>query len=126
MRTTRFVFPGLTLLVALAASAARAPGQGAGDGLLKAVTLYASFDEDLRADFGGGERSLSTRSNHPTEKGKFVFEKGFDAKAFRVAKGKGVAGGCLEATDVLPRNGRIFFPAKGNLAFKKGGWGGSV
>ena len=27
---------------------------------------------------------------------------------------------------MLPRNGRIFFPAKGNLAFKKGGWGGSM
>ena len=27
---------------------------------------------------------------------------------------------------MLPRNGRIFFPAKGNLAFKKGGWGGAV
>ena len=26
---------------------------------------------------------------------------------------------------MLPRNGRIFFPAKGNLAYKKGGWGGA-
>src|SRR5262249_26993368 len=52
--------------------------------------------------------------------------KGFDGKVFRIAKGKGIHGGALEATDVLPRNGRIFFPAKGNLAFKKGGWGGAV
>jgi hypothetical protein len=26
----------------------------------------------------------------------------------------------------LPRNGRIFFPAKGNIAFKPGGWSGAV
>src|SRR5207237_3596931 len=41
-------------------------------------------------------------------------------------KDKGVHGGALEAVDVLPRNGRIYFPAKGNLAYKKGGWGGAL
>ncbi len=94
--------------------------------LRKAVTLYASFDEGLKADFGGGDLTFSTRFNHPTEKGKFVVEKGIAGKAFRIAKGKGVRGGAMECVDVLPRNGRIFFPGKGNLAFKKGGWGGSV
>ncbi len=28
--------------------------------------------------------------------------------------------------DVLPKNGRIFVPAKGNIAYKADGWGGSV
>ena len=28
--------------------------------------------------------------------------------------------------DVLDKNGRIFYPAKGNIAFKKDGWSGSV
>jgi hypothetical protein len=96
------------------------------DDLRKSVTLYASFDEALRADFGGGELTFSTRSNHPTEKGKFVFRKGLDTKAFRIARGKGIHGGALECVDVLPRNGRIFFPARGNIAFKKGGWGASL
>ena len=32
----------------------------------------------------------------------------------------------MEALDLLPRNGRIFFPAKGNIAYQKGGWAGSV
>ncbi len=91
----------------------------------KAVTLYASFDEKIDADFGGGERTLSTRSGAPG-KGPYTFTKGFDAKAFRSAPGKGIAGGALEAVDVLPNHGRIFFPAKGNIAFKKGGWGGAV
>jgi lysophospholipase L1-like esterase len=94
--------------------------------LRKAVSLYASFDEEPRGDAGGGDLSLSTRFNSKTEKGKFVFKKGFDAKAFRVAKGKGIHGGALECTAVLPDNGRIFFPAKGNLAYSKGGWGGAV
>lgn len=94
-------------------------------GLRKAVTFYASFDESPRGDFGGGELTLSTRFSEDN-KTKFTFEKGFDSKVFRVAAGKGVAGGALEASDVLPRNGRIFFPAKGNIAFRKGGWGGAV
>ncbi len=90
----------------------------------KAVSFYASFDDEVAADFATGGKTLSTRSNHPTEKGQFVFEKGFDPKVFRIAKG--IQGGALEVVDVLPRNGRVFFPVSGNLAFKKGGWGGAV
>jgi formylglycine-generating enzyme required for sulfatase activity len=92
----------------------------------KAVTFYASFDESPKADVGGGELTLRTRFNDEKEKGKFVFENKFDDKVFRVAKGKGVAGGALEATDVLPRNGRVFYPLKGNIAFKKDGWDGAL
>lgn len=98
---------------------------GAAD-LLKAVTFYASFDTAVKGDFSGGELTLSTRSNHKTEQGVFVFEKGFPEKAFRIAPGKGISGGALEAVDVLPDNGRIFFPAKGNIAYKKGGWSGAL
>jgi hypothetical protein len=94
--------------------------------VLRGVTLYASFDEKVAADVAGGERGLSTRSNHATEKGKFVFTKGIPEKAFRVAAGKGIHGGALECVDTLPNNGRIFFPAKGNVAFNKDGWAGSV
>ncbi len=92
----------------------------------KAVTLYASFDDAVEADAGGGTLTLSTRFNHPKEKGQFLFEKGCNEKVFRIAKGKGIHGGALEAVDVLPNNGRIFFPAKGNIGFKPGGWGGAV
>jgi hypothetical protein len=116
---------GVWLAVLLAPALAGPPGED-GAALRKAVTLYASFDEAVRADFGGGQLTLDTRSNHPTEKGKFVFTRGLPAKVFRVARGRGVSGGALEATDVLPRNGRVFFPAKGNLAYKKGGWGGAA
>jgi hypothetical protein len=96
------------------------------EALRKAVTLYASFDKALRADVGGGELTFSTRYNHATEVGKFVVQAGFDERVFRIAAGQGIHSGALEPTDVLPRNGRIFLPAKGNIAFRKGGWGGAV
>jgi hypothetical protein len=94
--------------------------------LRKAVTFYVSFDAAVEGDFGGGELTPSTRTNHKTEKGAFVFEKGFPERAFRIASDKGISGGALEAVDVLPDNGRIFFPAMGNIAYRKGGWGGAL
>ncbi len=93
--------------------------------LRKAVTLYASFDAAVKADVGGGDLTLFTGAKPEPGKPKPPPTKGFDAKAFTIAR-QGIAGGCLEARDVLPNNGRIYFPAKDNLAFKKGGWGGAV
>jgi len=124
-----FIAVWLVLVVACAAAAGPgdpAPGQSDAAAIRKAVLLYASFDEKLEADRAGGGRTLSTRFNHPTEKGQFVHKPGADAKIFTIAKGKGVHGGALEPVDVLPDNGRIYFPAKGNIAFAKGGWAGSV
>jgi lysophospholipase L1-like esterase len=100
--------------------------EAAAAALRKAATFYASFDDAVRGDFGHGVLEPGTRFNDEKEKGQFAFEKGIDGRTFRVAKDKGVHGGALEATDVLPRNGRVYFPAKGNLAYKKGGWGGAV
>jgi hypothetical protein len=117
---------GLLVVASLAWPVMPTPAAQIDDALRRAVTFYASFDDSAKGDLGGGERTLSTRFNDEKEKGKFVFEKGHDAKVFRIAPGKGVQGGALEVVDVLPRNGRIFFPAKGNLAYQKGGWGGSV
>ena len=59
---------------------------------------------------------------------RIFYEKGFDDKVFRTAKGKGKvkSGWALGVVDVLPRNGRIFFPAKGNIAYNPRGWGGAV
>jgi hypothetical protein len=101
-------------------------GQDRDSELRKAVTFFASFETDVKGDFGSGVLTPSTRFNHPTEKGQFVVEKGVDKKVFRIAPDAGVQSSCLEVVDVLPRNGRIFFPAKGNVAFKKGGWSGAL
>jgi hypothetical protein len=119
LRTARL---SLILLALLCPAAARPAGDDAA-ALRKAVTLYASFDEAVRADFGGGRLKLDARFNRGTG---FAFARDFRSDVFRIARGRGVSGGALEATDVLSDNGRIFFPAKGNLAYKKGGWGGSV
>jgi len=89
-----------------------------------AVTFHASFDEEVKGDRGGGVLTPSTRVTG--EKGKFSITEGIDHKVFRIAKGKGIAGGALEVVGVLPNNSRIYFPAKGNLAFDAKGWGGSV
>jgi hypothetical protein len=96
------------------------------DALRKAVTFYASFDEAVAADLGGGRRTPGTRFDHETEQGQFVFEEGIDDQVFRIARDQGISGGALEVTDVLPRRGRLFFPAQGNIAFRNGGWGGSA
>ena len=86
--------------------------------LRKAVLLYASFDTNVRADFGGGGREFGTRFGKPGEPGTYTFEKSFDAKVFRIAAGKGIHGGALQAVDVLPNNGRIYLPVRGHLDFK--------
>lgn len=94
--------------------------------LRKAATFYASFDEAVKADFGGGELDPWTRTNHKTEKGAYVYEKGYPDKAFRISEGRGRAGGALEAVDVPPDNARLFFRAKGNIGHQKGGWSAAL
>ena len=64
-----------------------------GDGVRKAVIFYASYDETVKADIAGGQTTLDTRSNHPTEPGQFIFEKGFKEQIFRIAKDRGISGG---------------------------------
>lgn len=111
----------MTMMSAQAGHAAEADGNPR-----KAVMFYASFDEAVKADVAGGQQTLDTRFNHPTDAGQFVFEKGFDEQVFRIAKNRGISGGALEVADVLPRNGRVFFPGKGNLPFDPKGWGGAL
>lgn len=116
-------------LAAAVAAALAAPGparQPAAD-LKAATTFYASFDEGVEADRAGGGRLPNTRFNHPSAPGTFVLQPGFDDNNFRIARGRGVAGGgAFEASDVLGRNGRLVFPVKGNLAYDPTGWGGAV
>ena len=95
------------------------------DSLQKSLTFYASYDKKLVGDSGGGEFGVSTRSDDPEKKGSYVIRQGYPKEAFRIVDG-GIEGGCLEAVKVLPRRGRLFFPAKGNIGFRPGGWGGSV
>jgi len=99
--------------------------RGAED-LLRAVTFYASFDEQVAGDFGGGGLLPQTRFNHRDKTNEYVFEEGVAKNVLRIARNRGVSGGALQGVDVLPRRGRILFPAKNNLAYTAGGWGGAV
>lgn len=116
---------GLLLLMSLSLPNARA-GDGPADAIREAVTFYASFDEAVRGDFGGGSLQPRTRFNHESEPGRFTFESSIDTNVFRIAAGRGVSGGALAPADVLPRNGRIFFPMRGNVAFDAKGWSGAA
>lgn len=106
-------------------SAKTLPADEPAAALRQAVTFYTSFDESVRADFGGGELAPRTRFNDEAA-GRFVFEDDYDERVFHIAREKGRHGGALECRDVLPRNGRIFFPARGNLAYRPAGWGGAI
>ena len=94
--------------------------------MLNAVTLYASFDRALEADYSRGPAAVRTRFGALDNPGGFRFEDGYPSDAYRIASSGGAHGGALEAADVLPENGRMFFPAQGNLAYKSGGWQGSA
>jgi len=94
--------------------------------LADSVTLYASFDRQVKADYGGGDLNLKTRVNHPFDDGSVIFEPGYPLQVFNIAENQGVAGGALHCQDVLDRRGRIYFAADRNIAFRKSGWGGAV
>lgn len=96
------------------------------DALRDAVSFYASFDEEVAGDLGKGSLAVQTRFDSEQEKGAFDFELGFDKRLFRIARDRGIHGGALEVTGVLPRRGRIFIPAKDNIAYDPKGWGGAV
>lgn len=110
------------ILVCVVVTVAASVASGGDDVLKQAVMFYASFDTDLMPDVGVGP--INTRYGDPKDPKTFIFEDGFSKKVYKIAK-SGVVGGCLDAKGVLKDRGRFFYPVKGNLAFKKGGWGGA-
>ncbi len=111
-----------TIVITMIVMAFAVPTDAGESALQKAVSFYASFDDGLMPDVGVGP--IKTRSGDPNDPKKLTFADGVNKDIYKIAK-KGIAGGCLDATDVLPNRGRFFYPVKGNLAFKKGGWGGA-
>ena len=114
------------IVVALVLAIPATTGIRAEESIRDSVTFYASFDEQLQGDFGGGPLAVSTRSDDPDRKGQYVVTPGFPRSAFRIVPNGGKHGGALEAAKVLPNRGRLFFPAKGNIAFAPTGWSSSV
>jgi hypothetical protein len=118
----------LAAVAALVLSCAQNPAPDAADlnPMRESLTLYASFDETLDADLAKGSNRLRARYGALDNPGGFRFEDGYPKDVFRVAPGQGVHGGALEALDVLPESGRIFFPAERNLPYDAQGWSGTV
>jgi len=102
------------------------PSASGSNAILDSLVFYASFDREIVGDVGGGDLKAGTRFDHETEKGEFVFEEGIAGDAFRILPDAGIHGGALEASDILPRRGRLYFPAKGNLAYTQTNFAGSV
>ena len=92
----------------------------------ESVLFYASFDKSLEADVAGGAKTLRTRSGALNKPAEFQFVDGYPEEVFRAAPEAGVRGGALEALDILPNTGRIFYPAEGNLPYDPSGWSGTV
>lgn len=124
--SARFAMPLLAAMLAPETASAQNDPAAA---IRKAVTFYASFDREVKGDFGAGAMLPRTRQDHESRPGEFVFRDGIDSNVFRIARGKGVTGGAeggaLECLDVLPRRGRILFPGAKNLAYRPDGWGGT-
>ena len=95
------------------------------DAIRAAVTLYASFDKEIEADLAAGSKAVSTRSDDPDYKGRYIVKSGYPQHAFSITQ-NGLSGGALKAVDVLPNRGRLFFPAANNVAYQPDGWSGSV
>lgn len=120
-----FIF-ALALSLAACGTPMKESSASGSDAILDSLVFYASFDREIVGDVGGGGLKADTRFDHETEKGEFVFEEGIAGDAFRILPDAGIHGGALEAGDILPRRGRLYFPAKGNLAYTPTSFTGSV
>ena len=91
------------------------------DALREALTLHASFDSTVEADFALGESVLYTRTSWkdpPTE--------GFDTEKIVIEDQSGKFGGAVRFDPVLPDGHRVFFHTLDNVAYSESSWGGTV
>ena len=93
--------------------------------MLDSVTFYASFDEEIRGDFGRGRLTPGMRYDDPSDPARKVFVDSIDRALYRISP-NGISGGALEGVGAPERNGRMYFPAEGNLPYRPDGWSGSV
>ena len=117
--------PLLVLTVLCGGAHGDPPADATAAALRKAVTFYASFDEQTTADFGQGDLTLWTRYGEAA-KGTTLERHEIDAKRLRIVRAGGASRGALEFLDVIPNDGFVFFRARGKLLVKPGGWGGSM
>ncbi|MDA1018431.1 MAG: SUMF1/EgtB/PvdO family nonheme iron enzyme, partial [Planctomycetota bacterium] len=95
------------------------------DGMRHAVTFYASFDENLKADYGDGSLNPRIRFDHAVNKGEYEYSDKVSGSVVQIDKQAGIVGGALHGLTAMPRRGRMFYSAKDNIDVDRG-WGGSV
>lgn len=114
----------LGFVVALAAALA---GTGCVTGIQKealkdSLTLYASFDKGLNADYAGGDKTIygAASGNRMAQAPAGLPEGG----AVQVARGVGVTGDALKFT--RKSSSVMFFKGPGNFVYQPTNWNGTV
>jgi len=89
--------------------------------LKTALTFYASFDNDINADFALGDKRLFTV---PNRKASDSAEVGLHKPDIRIAENKGRFGNGLLFTE--RSKGYIYYPSKDNIAYSTSSWKGTI
>lgn len=91
------------------------------ESLKKALTLHASFDGQVDADFARGDKRLYTAPNYSARK---EAKPGLHRADVEIAKGKGKFGDALR----FGKNDKamVFFQADKNVAYRDKDWSGTV
>ncbi len=109
------VIPGLLLTVNSCTS------DTTKDDLKKALTLYASYDKGVNADFALGDKQLYTVPNRNARDSAQV---GLHKPDIRIATDKGRFGDALLYTE--RSKGNIYYPSAKNIAYNSKNWSGAV
>lgn len=89
--------------------------------LKKALTFFASFENGMDAEFGGGDRRVFSASSAQRKDGK----PGLPREEWEIASNQGRNGG--NALRFVKRSQRVaYFPAKGNIAYQTKDWSGTI
>lgn len=89
--------------------------------LKNALTLYASFDNGVEADFALGDKQLYTVPNRQARDSAQV---GLHKPDISIAKGEGRFGDGLKYTE--RSRGNIYYPSTKNIAYDKNDWSGAI
>lgn len=89
--------------------------------LKAALTLYASFDDGVTADFALGDKNLYTV---PNRRARDSAQIGLHKSGVKLVKNQGKFNGGLLFTE--RSSGNIYYPSTNNIAYSKTDWSGAV
>ncbi|WP_394748850.1 LamG-like jellyroll fold domain-containing protein [Spongiimicrobium salis] len=89
--------------------------------LMEALTLYASFDTGVDADFALGDEKLYTV---PNRRARDSAQAGLHKPDISIATGEGLFGDALKYTERSP--GNIYYPSTKNIAYDTKDWSGAI